>query len=200
MRRGTAPALLLEAARELFAERGYHLSTTRQIADRAGVSEDLIFRYYGTKSGLLTEAVLRPLTERIDELGRLWNNSETLQDRPDGELIRWFVSSLYDLMENNRTTARAVSQILTEGPNDAEFDELRVKFSGLFEPLESALDNQLRVRGLRRTDPALQLRMIMIQAASMAVFLPSTYREGAVPERGAIIEEISTAVLNGLRS
>lgn len=42
------PGLLQEAAREVFAERGYE-ATTREIALRAGVSHKLIFRYFDSK-------------------------------------------------------------------------------------------------------------------------------------------------------
>jgi hypothetical protein len=66
VRRGSAPALLLEGARELFAERGPYAATTKQIAQRAKVSEDLIFRYYGSKDGLLKEAVFQPLYELLE--------------------------------------------------------------------------------------------------------------------------------------
>src|SRR5271168_5651577 len=72
IRRGTAPALLLAAAQELFAERGPYATTTRQIADRAEVSEDLIFRYYGSKNGLLQEAVIRPIVELLESLRPRW--------------------------------------------------------------------------------------------------------------------------------
>ncbi|MGY3677983.1 TetR/AcrR family transcriptional regulator [Streptomyces sp. TE33382] len=48
---------LLEAARDLFAERGYERATVRAIADRAGVNQALLFRYFGSKQGLLTEVV-----------------------------------------------------------------------------------------------------------------------------------------------
>ncbi|MFF2900023.1 TetR/AcrR family transcriptional regulator [Streptomyces sp. NPDC057966] len=48
---------LLEAARDLFAERGYEGATVRVIAARAGVNQALLFRYFGSKRGLLTEVV-----------------------------------------------------------------------------------------------------------------------------------------------
>lgn len=44
--------LLLTAAQELFAERGYERVTTREIAERAGVDATLIARYFGSKAGL----------------------------------------------------------------------------------------------------------------------------------------------------
>jgi AcrR family transcriptional regulator len=45
-------AALLQAAQELFAERGYERTTVRDIADRAGVNQALLFRYFGNKEDL----------------------------------------------------------------------------------------------------------------------------------------------------
>jgi AcrR family transcriptional regulator len=45
-------AALLRAAQELFAERGYERTTVRDIADRAGVNQALLFRYFGNKEDL----------------------------------------------------------------------------------------------------------------------------------------------------
>ncbi|MFC0434516.1 TetR family transcriptional regulator [Kutzneria buriramensis] len=45
-------AALLRAAQELFTERGYERTTVRDIADRAGVNQALLFRYFGTKEEL----------------------------------------------------------------------------------------------------------------------------------------------------
>lgn len=48
---------LISAATSLFARRGYEATTTREIAARAGCAEGLIHRYFGGKSGLLSEIV-----------------------------------------------------------------------------------------------------------------------------------------------
>jgi TetR/AcrR family transcriptional regulator, fatty acid metabolism regulator protein len=44
---------LLDAALELFAERGFEATTTKLIAERAGVPNGLIYYYFGTKEKLL---------------------------------------------------------------------------------------------------------------------------------------------------
>ena len=49
-------ARVLDAARTLFAERGYAATTTADVARRANVSEGILFHHYGSKEGLL-EAV-----------------------------------------------------------------------------------------------------------------------------------------------
>jgi AcrR family transcriptional regulator len=49
---------LRAAACELFATIGYDATTVRAVAERAGVNQALLFRYFGSKEGLFTEAVL----------------------------------------------------------------------------------------------------------------------------------------------
>ena len=44
---------ILRAAAELFAERGYRGTTTRALAERAGVNEVTIFRRFKNKQGVL---------------------------------------------------------------------------------------------------------------------------------------------------
>ncbi|MDH6135626.1 AcrR family transcriptional regulator [Kitasatospora sp. MAA4] len=55
---GRSRELLLDAAAELFGERGYDRTTTREIGERAGVDPALIARYYGGKTQLYI-AVMR---------------------------------------------------------------------------------------------------------------------------------------------
>lgn len=52
---------ILEAARELFAEQGFERTTMRGIGERAGVDPALISYWFGSKDGLLREAVALPL-------------------------------------------------------------------------------------------------------------------------------------------
>lgn len=65
--RGRGRQLLLTAARDIFAERGYKGTSTRDIAERAGVTEVMIFRHFGTKANLFQEAVVAPFTSFIQQ-------------------------------------------------------------------------------------------------------------------------------------
>jgi AcrR family transcriptional regulator len=58
---------LVDAARDLFATEGYDATTVRAIADRAGVNQALLFRYFGNKEGLFAEAVLGPAMALLAE-------------------------------------------------------------------------------------------------------------------------------------
>ncbi len=48
---------ILHAATQLYAETGFRGTTTRQIAERAGVNEVTLFRHFGSKNALLHEAI-----------------------------------------------------------------------------------------------------------------------------------------------
>ncbi len=54
---------ILEAAAELFAERGYEQTTTHQVANAAGVSVGALYRYFGGKQAILQEVYRRETTE-----------------------------------------------------------------------------------------------------------------------------------------
>jgi AcrR family transcriptional regulator len=53
-------AAILEAAREVFTERGYGRATIREIARRAGVTHGLVMRHFGSKERLLVQALPGP--------------------------------------------------------------------------------------------------------------------------------------------
>src|SRR5262245_4590020 len=60
---------ILEAARRAFTETGDMSGTTiRFIADRAGISEGVIYRHFPSKDQLFIEAVVEPLTEAVEQL------------------------------------------------------------------------------------------------------------------------------------
>ncbi|MFF1923910.1 helix-turn-helix domain-containing protein [Streptomyces sp. NPDC058221] len=54
---GRSRELLLAAASDLFAERGFDRTTTRDIGERAGVDPALIARYFGSKTLLYIAAL-----------------------------------------------------------------------------------------------------------------------------------------------
>jgi AcrR family transcriptional regulator len=59
---------VLGAAIELFSKRGYHATTVKDIAGRAGVSTGLVYQYFGDKEDILflaLQAVLDTYKERI---------------------------------------------------------------------------------------------------------------------------------------
>ncbi|MHA7961359.1 TetR/AcrR family transcriptional regulator [Streptomyces sp. L500] len=63
----TTRQALIDAAAGLFAERGYDRTTVRAIADRAGVNQALLFRYFGSKTALFGEVMANDGRRRLRE-------------------------------------------------------------------------------------------------------------------------------------
>ncbi|PGQ37584.1 TetR/AcrR family transcriptional regulator, partial [Bacillus thuringiensis] len=58
----SAKERILEAAISLFGEKGYSSTTTREIAEKAKVSEVTIFRHFGNKEKLFKEGIILKTT------------------------------------------------------------------------------------------------------------------------------------------
>ncbi len=88
---------ILEAARHLFAERGYDGASLRSIGAEAGVDAALVVHFFGTKAKLLTASVRWPFDPDV-EIERVLD-----ADREDtGEaLTRLFVSTWDELGDRN---------------------------------------------------------------------------------------------------
>lgn len=86
--------VLLAAATELFGERGFDRTTTRDIGERAGVDPALIARYFGSKTGLYL-ATLQTGNENPPDLlqpERMAELLSRLDTRGPGPVFRSVVS------------------------------------------------------------------------------------------------------------
>jgi AcrR family transcriptional regulator len=199
VRRGSAPGLIQEAARAVFAERGYS-ATTREIASRAGVSHDLIFRYFDSKEKLFFDAVVTPLLDAVGGLHQRWLDDPALTSMDHDRLIRRFTTGFYEFMSANQPIARARVHLLVSSSTEGEVERLRERITETLAPMIAPVDGYLAAEGLRHASPALQLRLMMLFVGVAATFLRSTYpTDDDVPDTEEIIDELSRFISNGLR-
>jgi len=195
-RRGEPRRLLLEAARELFSAQGFSSTSTREIAEKAGVSETLMFRYFGSKVGLFREALVAPFIEFVEDFRVKWQ-SGTTADLDEEEASRLFLGDLYDLFRENRglvimlfaADAQTGSEIAEAGVFDEINEELRILVE-----IGSAESVRRQGRALGRQDLATRSTIAMV--AGMAVFGESFYGKKR-PSRKDIVNELLQAVLHG---
>src|SRR5438105_15446640 len=65
-------AAIIKAVRRVFAEKGFHGTTTRQLAEAAGVSEALLFKHFPNKEALYSAMMLSCCHEKDEGMaGRL---------------------------------------------------------------------------------------------------------------------------------
>lgn len=200
IRRGSAPGLIHEAAREVFAEHGYG-ATTREIAARAGVSHDLIFRYFNSKEKLFFDAVVTPLLDAVDEMHQRWLDHPNLRTMSHDQLIGRFTAGFYEFMSTNQPIARAMVHLFAGVSTGGELERLRERISETLSPMVAPVDGYLSAEGLRHSSPALQLRLMLLFVGVAATFLRSTYpTDDDVPGTDEIVDELSRFMTNGLRN
>ncbi|HTK64080.1 MAG TPA: helix-turn-helix domain-containing protein [Pseudonocardia sp.] len=98
---GEVDDLILDAAREMFAAKGYAGTSSREIATLAGVHEPAIYRRFGSKAGLFDAAVRRPFNEAI---AAYMANYESQLERPRSteDLVRFWIEPVYRLVSEHR--------------------------------------------------------------------------------------------------
>jgi AcrR family transcriptional regulator len=99
---------ILTAAGNLFAERGYHRTTTKDIAVAADVSEGTIYNYFTSKEELLM-GLMEQLTERMSLEVLL---TESLQENPQDFLFILLQNRQDYLRENGVLLQAILSEIL----------------------------------------------------------------------------------------
>lgn len=101
---------LVEAAVLCFAEHGYAATSTRQIADRAGVAEATIFRHFKTKQELL-ERLVTPLLDHllVPELNAQEQDVlDRMRDLPS--MMRWMMMNRIEYAQRFRPLVRILLQ------------------------------------------------------------------------------------------
>ncbi|OBG70991.1 MULTISPECIES: TetR/AcrR family transcriptional regulator [unclassified Mycobacterium] len=193
--RGEPRKLLLAAARDLFARQDYRSTTTREIAQAAGVTEHLLFRNFGSKAGLFREALVLPFTGFVDDFGRTWE-SVVHEETDEKEFARRFVGQLYDVFVEHHgllLTLMAAETLSEEDMAETGIADIRRALN----VLSQIGAEGMRIRGLRSSEPDLPAHSTVAMIAGMAA-LRSTYFRTEPPTREAIVEELVQAILHGL--
>jgi AcrR family transcriptional regulator len=170
---------IVEAAREHFTERGFDGTTTREIAQRADVSETLIFRYFGNKQGLFDHIAYTPFHKIVDHL------LNDLEVRADGaDPIRLGQEALVKFVSNLAESHRLMAVLAVRGPPDtsdertaAQMEEMRLNF----ERAASLIGHEMATgaRGLPEDlPPDTLVRLLFGMTVSSVLFADWLFPEG----------------------
>ena len=191
---------IMQAAKELFARQGFEGTTTRQIAERAGVNEAIIFRHFPTKEDLYwaildhqcTTGGGRQALEKILHSGGSDREifaaiaEEMLRRRAcDSSLTRLL---LYSALENHRLSDRF----------------FRTHVAEYFEILAKYISQRIRQGAFRPVDPLLAARgylgMVVYHSLVQEVFGWKRFQDFDVKQVSEALTDIwleGVAVRNG---
>ena len=158
---GTGRARLLAAAREVFGERGYRGATTRDIAERAELTEPMVFRHFGSKAALFEEAAVEPVVAFMDDYVAEWGSRDHGATDAVSE-VRDFVSRLLEVLRADRQLLVA---ILAAGQFDEALEpaaeRLQLAFARIIELFEGMVETEFTLRGLDTPDRPAFARLLL---------------------------------------
>ncbi|MFS0674711.1 TetR/AcrR family transcriptional regulator [Ornithinibacillus sp. 179-J 7C1 HS] len=190
---------ILEAATELFAEKGYAATSTSEIAKKAGVAEGTIFRHYKSKKDLLLTIVSPTLVKVISPLIKkdinkvLDTNHPTFQD-----FIRAMISNRIEFVKNNIHLLRIIVQEL---PFHEELKNQVIQHIGkdIFEKLREIVRHFQKKGQIRDMHPDTIIRIVgssifSYVIVSQVIFPDNDWDEEAEVER--IIDVLTNGIAN----
>jgi AcrR family transcriptional regulator len=184
---------ILEAARRAFTETGDMSGTTiRFIADRAGISEGVIYRHFPSKDQLFIEAVVQPLTEAVEQLvaaSQDIDRDEPLTPERQVEAL----SGLYrQLMSTLKEILPLLGLVLFGDPKIAK-RFYRDHFAVAMDRLAQAWDEVESRYGFETESPDLSARAVM----GIALMLALESRNNPRFDRDRAIDLVSAGTCTG---
>ncbi len=147
---------IIEVAVRLFSQKGFRGTTTREIAEAAGVNEAIIFRHFATKGELYAaiidqkanSAEVRALQQAIDE---------AMERCDDRRVFEAFAFHLLEFHERDDTAMRVLMYSALEGHELAEMI-FRNHIARKHHHLAEYVKRRIAAGVFRRVDPMVAVR------------------------------------------
>ena len=145
---------ILESAIRLFAEKGFSGTTTREIAEKAGVNEALIFRYFSTKRDLYSAIIERKISE---EPGFEYPLEAFKETRDDWLIFRSIAIRMFDCVEKDPCFIRLLYFSALEGHELSDmFFDTYVQYQRML--LSDYIERRISEGAFKNVNPVLAAR------------------------------------------
>lgn len=200
-RKDARPAELLDAALELFVEKGFTATRSEEVAARAGVSKGTLYLYFPSKEDLLTEVIRHTLLADIargaDRLAQ--------EEGATGELLVALMTDWWVGVFNSPSSA-IFKLVLTEVRNFPKIGEFYLK--EVIEPGHRLIGGLVQ-RGIDRGE----FRPVDVDSVVHSIVLPMVmlclhkhsmgacgFADNHLMQPAVFIRQHMDLVLNGLRA
>lgn len=184
-------ARIFSAAREIFARKGPHGTTTREIADRAGVNEATLFRHFGNKI-----ALLHAMKEHFCQ-GKILH-LEALYSSLPGTLEEDLLVIARSMLAGMQANKDLIGVALLEAAADPDADQVPWRIPNLTRGHLSKCLARYADRGELRGDPAILARVFM--GMFFAYTMSAGFWTDSTLSDERAVEIFVDVFLNGVRS
>jgi AcrR family transcriptional regulator len=183
---------ILDAAAAVFAEKGFHQATTKEIAKTAGVSEGTIYNYFDSKADLLIGIMTR--------LAELENLDQELADALQSDARDFLVTIFRDRMGIVQDKVETIQAIM---PEILVSPVLRERFHQQFlQPTTTLFEQYIRARvelgHIRPLNVPLAVRVVQSMFVGLLVLRIILGDELLQSEWDELPEVLATILFDGL--
>jgi AcrR family transcriptional regulator len=167
----------------------------RDVAQRANVSEALLYRYFASKAALFEESVTDPYRRFVKEFLDGW---ESLDQRlSNEEMVGRFVSGLYDFVIEHRDLLFAL--VAANRFGDGEIDETGV-LSREVQRLAEFTAREAKDRGLAHVDLEMAVSCTIAMVFAMSLLDDLLFAKGRRhPSKKRLVEQMSLYAAAGVQ-
>ena len=181
---------ILEAAEVVFAAKGYHGATTREIAQAADVSEGTLYNYFASKRDLFVGLMISRTDALVESI------AEVRAGSVEGAMAELLAGQFTRMREH-----RHFRLFLQEARLDPELNRTLVQemLPRISQQVERLMTNLIDARVMRRVDPEIANWTLMSAVVGLALFSDL----GAAPvlesiSAEALAAQVSDIFINGL--
>lgn len=192
---------ILDVAVQLFSQKGFRGTTTKEIALAAGVNEAIIFRHFTTKSELYAAII-----DSKGEQGRMHEMhaqiAEAIAARDDKRVFETLAFRMLDFHAQDETPMRVLYYSALEG-NELSQMIFRNHIAAVHKLLADYIKLRIREGAFRKVDPMTAIRgfMGMVMGQSMLTrFFTEAARELLDINDKQAAERFTDIFLTGIRA
>jgi AcrR family transcriptional regulator len=186
---------ILDAAADLFSQRGYRRTNTMELAQAAGVAEATLFRHFQTKAQLFEQAVISPLRDSIAELTERRRLHPPNVSNEAGSFT-FYDEMLHALRKDARLLIAALAALTFE-EETSEFSGITSAFSDLLDYMDPVFRRRAAERGFE-VDPVLGSRMMLALVLGFALGDRMLFEDSRRPGHKHLAAELAKFTAFGL--
>lgn len=187
--------LILDSARQLFAERGYTQTSMRDIANRADMGLSVVYRQFTNKDELYAATLLAPFLASFEEFTAAWS-SQVDSPWDDEKLIGEFVSDLYSSLADNRRLL--VTLLATDEDGGNLLERARDSLTGSLADLRLMAEHEAGRRRWLTQDQIAVSNSLMVALVTGLVLLKPLLEQTPAADPGTLIRAAARLARYGM--
>ncbi len=159
--------LILDVSLDLFANKGFHNTSTSQIAKQAGISKGLIYNYFSSKNEILTVIIDKGFEDVMKNFDV--NKDGVLEE----EELQFYLETSFDQLKENVDFWRLYFRIIMQ--TDV-FPTIKEKMAKIIDPFMAILIGYFKKQGYEDPETEAMLFGALLDGISIDyVFTPELY-------------------------